>query len=256
MLLWGIDYQPWYPKALELQGEVSCLYQTYRKVASGRELHYSSDDFFLSTSLGASAFKWYGEVDLVMAKTRKRNFAMDSYQLEVRYQLMDDVTAENPVSLITGVVLGKATHPAVEDFSSFHHARCEAEMHVSIGKEFSCLDYWISRFWSVLALGVGDTGSPWIRFNVNWEKNHWDKHSWGLFMNSWWGLGGNNLRHAHDFEGYGPIAHRSIDLGASYRYQFDFGGKVTLSYAYRVYAKNFPQNASLVTLSFLYPFGI
>lgn len=255
----GIDYKPWYPTLGEVQAKADYLFQYYRKVdGSHGGVHRVSYDSFLNASAGVSVLNYYVEADLLLAHTRHQHFDVDSYLLEGRYQLMNDVTAEDCYSVIVGATLGKTTQTALHDFSSFHHARFESELHVSIGKEFSFKEYWLSRWWGVFCLGLGDSGSPWLRFNLNWEQNCWERHKWGLFMNTLYGLGGENISKYKKFEGYGPIAHRSIDLGSSYSYLFEFcntNAEISLSYAFRVYAKNFPEYANLFTISILYPFG-
>lgn len=254
--LLGIDYRPWYPKWLEPQAQLTYLFQSYQSLERpGHDVHHSSQDSFVFTSLGMAALGFYGELDLNFAKTHERNFAVDSYYIEARYQIFDDVADEDPVSLIAGITIGKASRPALHDYSSFHHAQFEGEIHVAVGKEKSCEQFWTSRWWGVLGIGGGDVGSPWIRCNANWEKNYLECGKWGVFINTLWGLGGNNLSRREEFKGYGPIAHRSIDLGAFYTYPFECGGEFTVSYAFRPYAFNFPQNTSLFSLTFLHPFG-
>jgi len=62
--------------------------------------------------------------------------------------------------------------------------------------------------------------------------------------------------HPGHFRGYGNIHHQSIDLGLSYRYLFDIGLNVELSYSYRCFAKNCPQNVNAIMCMFEYPFGL
>jgi len=248
---------PWYPRAFEIRPCAEYQYQYFRKVNSGHhDFSYLSHDSFLNLNIGVPYYNWYGECELLFAGTRHRSFGYDSFRLTARYQILDDVSGDDNFSVIPGLTLITAPKIAVHDIGSFHHGKLEGEAFISAGKEFSCKEYWTSRFWGILGVGTADVGSPWIRFNINWERNYWDVYSWGVFVNTLWGLGGDRLSSPHHFRGYGPIQHQTIDLGAIFHYAFEFGGEATIKYAYRVYAKNFPENANLITIRFCYPFGL
>jgi len=253
----GVELSPWYPTAFQLQPQANYLYQTYQRVATsdGSYSHNANDSFF-NLNIGVPYYNWYGEVDVVFANTRHRDLGLDSIYLSGRYQVMDDVDLSDPISLVVGVVLTSATKQALYDISSFHHGRFDFGLYASAGKEFDCGRYWVWRGWGSLGLGVSDTGSPWLAGSVNFEKNHLDIHRFRVFLEGLYGFGDNNLHQHQSFHGYGPISHRSLDVGVSYAYAWDSGLELSLGYAFRVYARNFPEEASRFMLNFLYPFSL
>lgn len=257
-LLSATDLTPWLTKDFEFQPRVSGLFQHYPRIARTHgHTHQSGNDQFYTFSLGLSAFNWSGEVESTLAHTRRQDYLCDNIRITGRYRWLDDIPGEDAISLTTGLTLIKAFRHSVFDVSSFHHGEYEGEVHAAIGQELSqCQNFWATRWWGVLALGQGNHGSPWIRTETAWEKNWCDIHQLRLFAHSLWGLGRGSLPCPGHFHGYGPIAHQSIDLGLRYTHLFDFSGVLSIQYAYRVYASNFPENTSLLLLSFVYPFGL
>jgi len=265
-VLQGIEYRPWYPDALQLQGELNYRFQSYHSVDAPsskrgesyshyqkKKNHYSSDDHFVDSSLMIAFEPFSLQIESEFADTRKRNFDWDHVSLAGRYLWLNDNVGD-PVSLSTGVSLRRAWREAVNDISSFHHGRNEAFFHVALGKQKIEGDTWLSRWWGVLGIGTADRWTPWIAANAAYEWNECDSHRLRLYVNSLWGVGNKKLR-VHDFGGYGPIAHRSIDIGLRYSYEFDYLGLISIDYARRVYAHNFPDDVNTLTVSYIYPFG-
>src|SRR5262249_54470415 len=129
--------------------------------------------------------------------------------------------------------------------SSFHHGLYNSEFFLSIGKELPDDLLWGSRLWGVAGVGVAEKGSAWLRFRLEYEKRLRERHALRGFVHSLCGLGGKRL-HKNGFQGYGPVAHRSIDLGLRYMYFIDYYGSASLQYSYRIYASNFPSRAHQV----------
>ncbi|NGX42519.1 MAG: hypothetical protein K940chlam7_00799 [Chlamydiae bacterium] len=251
----GTELMPWTERDLELYPRLDYLFQHYNSVhTSSGSRHHSSDDHFGTVGLSASYGSWSAELEAIFANTRHRSFGFDNFKVTGRYQWFNDVVGDF-VSITTGITLIKASSVALDDLSSFHHGRNEAELHVSVGKEISCLDYWASRGWGVIAVGVADHGSPWLRGQLAWEKNFQRTTHLRLFVNALYGLGGDSLS-IKSFDGYGSISHRSLDIGARISKTTDCWGIFRLEYAHRVYARYFPKCASLIQFSYLYPFGL
>lgn len=249
----GVDLKPWYPRDLQVQAFMDYRFQSIPSIDAPRKDHYSSSDHFVNGSLMAVLSPYSLQLNTEFADTKKRNFDWDHVSLTGRYLWMDDNIGD-AFSLTTGLTLGRAWREAVNDISSFHHGRNEAFLHVAIGKQSIEGSAWLSRWWGLFGIGTADRWTPWIVANVAYEKNFCDPHQLRLFIHSLWGCGQHKLR-VHDFGGYGPIDHRSIDIGFRYTYEFDYYGMASLEYAHRVYAHNFPDNANTVTLSYIYPFG-
>lgn len=249
------EFEPWYGKYLEVHSRSKALYQTFREVeTSDKVKKYASNDLFLSESLEISFDKYLAEAEMVLAATREQSFNIDHLKFTGRYQIFDDIQ-DDPFSLVAGASLIQVGEPALHDPASFHHGRFEVETHLSLGKEISYQDLWLKRYYSVVLFGFSSY-SPWFKFETVYQQNYADKHEIELFLRGLIGLGSRSLRLNH-FKGYGPIRHRSYDVGCKYRYLLEsIDSYLTVEYAYRFYAKNFPKNVNQVAVSFFYPFGL
>jgi hypothetical protein len=252
--LQAVELKPWYSNDLQLQGFLDYRFQNFPSVnASGKHNHYSSNDSFVTGSLLYIYSPYSVQVETEFADTKKRNFDWDHVNVTGRYLLLDDNIGD-PFSLTTGLTLSRAWREAVNDISSFHHGRNEAFLHVSLGKQNIQGSTWLSRWWCVTGIGTADRWTPWVVANGAYEWNGCDPHRFCLYVNSLWGCGKRRLK-VHDFGGYGPVEHRSIDLGLRYTHEFDYYGMLSIEYAHRVYAHNFPDHANVFKICYNYPFG-
>lgn len=250
------DYRPWFGNTLEIETCAACQLQGYRKVSTGEGTkHHPAIDLFFDLSAATSFDFLAAELEAVATDTRYRRFGMDCIKLTGRYRWLNDIVGD-PVSLVTGLSIAQVFKPGLRNLSSFHHGGIECEAHVAVGRERSFMQYWFSRYWAVLGVGIADMGYPWIRGDYAWEYNFCEKHILRLFANSLWGLGYHHLHHVNHFHGYGSIRHQSIDLGARYSFLFNWGGTLSLEYAYRVFARNCPKGVNIAYLSLCYPFGL
>lgn len=259
--LCGIEQAPWFGTAFEFDRYLNADFYVFESVeGDGRSLHYCHlNQFYTAGLLFPFEYPlgdaWSIEAEATMANTQRQHFAVDHFSLTARYQWFNDLVGD-PISLVTGINLSQAFTHSLRDISSFHHGKAEIEAHVSAGKELCSEQYWISRCWGLAAFGWGDHGSPWVRAHCEWDNNWCETHFTSFFIEGLWGLGGNQLHHLDHFRGYGSINHQSVDVGFKYYYQTECDSIVGLSYAYRVFARNFPQNSQYITLSIDYPFGI
>lgn len=249
--------QPWFPeKATELQFKADYRFQYFNEVASSSgDVSYHARDNFVDVSLFGSAEGYGVEAELIVAGTKKYSTHLDCFKLTGLCELYNDSVGD-PYSLMVGVSAIIPTTHALDDISSFHHGHFEMETHLSIGKEEICYDQWQTRYWALIALGCAfDKGSPWARLRLQYE-NHWNElFTTAVFTQGLWGFGGKSLD-VRSFEGYGAIAHRSIEVGASLCAETECGARLSLEYIYRPYAHDYPQDCSLFTIGLLYPFAI
>lgn len=254
---WGTVTEPWHPeRAVELQARADVLFQAFDVVeSSGGDFSYRSRDIFLDISALGSLEGFGAEIEAVLSNTKAHTIYPDCFKLTGRYQFLND-SAGDLFSLMAGITVIAPTTEGLDDIGSFHHGHFEAEAHLAIGSESVCRDQWRSRVWALAAIGcAADAGSPWVRANFNYEMHWRDDAVLRGFVNTLWGLGGNAI-YRHRFHGYGSIAHRSVDIGAALRYTAECDLTVSFGYAYRVYAHDFPKNANLFTVDFLYPFSL
>ena len=252
-ITFATERMPWFERDLIIPLRASYIYQTYPYVqASHGHFGHEAHDSFLPLSASIAYQDINAELELVFADTRRQHTTLDCIRLTGLYRIWNDIIGD-PLSVVAGVTLTKAFSHSVKDPSSFHHGRIEAEFLVSAGRETSVEALWSTRWWGVLGLGIADHGSPWIRGELAWEKNWCDQQQLRLFVNTLWGLGRDNLHPCHHFHGYGPLNHQSIDLGARYSYVFESGLTLSAGFTRRIYARNFPVRANIVTLSLMYP---
>lgn len=261
----GADLEPWFPTFFEVRTRIENLYQYSPSIASEHKAPKKTlqADFLnfsggLAYSNPEATFQAEAQLELLFAESTHRSFGFDSGTLTARYQFCDDVALDYPVSVMMIFSATAAPRQALYDISSFHHGKMEAIAHLSVGKEFDRMDdpYWISRIWGAAGIGCADVGSPWAHGRLAFEKNASDQHQWALFVDGLMGLGGRSLsRHRH-FHGYGPIAHRSVDLSLRYMHLMECQGRLSMTIGYRIYAQNFPQHTQSVLLSLFYPIGL
>ena len=250
------ELAPWYPRNLELQPKVSYAFQTYRDINTHHgNKKRPSDSSFVNLSLSGALSIYAAEIEVNFAETAHRTFTFSDVRLTGRYQFLDDVIGD-PVSLVAGVTVIQDLRLARQDLSCFYHGGIEGEFTLAVGKECVCEQFWTSRLWGVAGIGIADIGSPWLRFDAQWDNNWYDLHELSFFIDTLWGLGGRGLSINHPFRGYGPIHHQSIDLGVKYSRTFCSGAIGTIGYAFRPYALNFPRFVSTFYVSLLYPFGL
>lgn len=250
------DYKPWYGRVLQLETQADVCFQMFDHVDS----HHSSGsrkEFDTFIDLGASMALWEdmaAELEVIALQSRNQSFGMDAIRLTGRYRWLNDIVGD-PVSLSTGVTVSTIFPAARRNIATFDHGGIACEAHLAIGREVSCMQFWTSRAWGVFGIGVADVGSPWLRANLAWEHNWWDRHRIELFSDSIWGLGGDQMDLPY-FHGYGPIQYQAVDVGARYYYQADYGIVFSLGYGYRIFARNCPQNVNFVLLRLEYPLSL
>jgi hypothetical protein len=256
LTLFATDFKPWYPRALEIQPQAIYLFQNYHRINSRQgDVAHGSNNHFLMLDVEVDYDVYNLEFETTFAATRHRDFGFCDFRLTGRYQLLDDVMGD-PVSVVVGATYIQDNKTSLHDISCFYHGQVEGELHLAVGKEWTCEQFWVSRAWGVLGVGLADVGTAWLRGDLAWQRRWCEIHTLTLGMQSLWGLGGKNLNLDKPFHGYGLIAHHSIDLGIAYSRVFECGGIVTAGYAYRVYARNCPTRVSSAFVSYLYPFGL
>jgi len=258
IVLSATDLRPWYRNDLEPHPYVAWNPQIYDKLDTKHGcVNRDERAHFVTLGVDGSYEKWAAELEVILADTLDHDFGFDHARLTGRYQWWSDDIGD-AFSLVTGITLIQAVTESVHDLSSFHHSKFEGEGHIAIGQQCFSEQFWTSRWWGDLALGLSDQGSPWMRGNIGFERNYWDWYQWQLFARSLWGFGGRDLDldPDHNFHGYGDIQHRSVDLGGRLAYWKDCLGEISCEYAYRVYAKNFPKHVHQFRLQILYPFGL
>jgi hypothetical protein len=254
--LFALEEKPWVGNLYECTLDAGYTYSRFTKVEGAvSQPHYPFNDSLLFFDLGATlsqSFDLQAEVEFV--RTPVQHVGWRSAALQGRYQILDDISGD-PVSLLVGLSSRFVSKKSLTDVSCPYAARLDFELFASVGKEWSSQGFWISRTYAFTAIGQGTNGSPWLRADLIYEHDWANRHRLVLFTNTNWGFGGRDRICLSDFDGWGHYHHQSIDLGAGYCYVFSYWGKLRLSYAYRLYAKSFPERVQSITLSYHLPFS-
>jgi len=191
----------------------------------------------------------FGQTDTI-------NWALRSGAFQIRKWLLDDVSGEDSVSLTCGVNIRGAPRHFLRSTATPYASEFNAELTGSIGKEWSSGPYWTVRTYGFLAIGQGNRGYPWTRTLLVGQYNLYDTHRFTLFSEGDVGYGPKQHVDVNHFRGWGKYQHQSIDVGASYGIRLGVYGILTASYAYRVFAHNFPEHVNFCMLSYALPFSV
>lgn len=249
--------KPWHGMIYDIHMNGSCLLQEFQKIDTGSGIvkRTEFDAFYELSTLMVVKEEVTAEIELSALNSRHPVFGLQSLRLTGRYFWLNDIVAD-PVSLTTGLTLFKIFAAARRNIATFDHGGIGCEGHVSIGKELSsCEEFWLSRIWGVLGLGISDIGYPSIRLDFSWERNWWERHQLEVFVKSIWGLGNKNL-YLHSFKGYGSVNYHAIDIGLNYRFRLNNNALFKLDYAFRAYGHNCPIEVNTLLLEVEYPFKL
>lgn len=255
-VLAATDYMPWTRVDLELYPSVDYTYQHYDCIQStSKSRSRAGNDHLIGLGVYACYLSYSAELEAILAHTRDLPFGLDQFKLTAKYQMLDDIIGDCISATFGGSLIG-ATRDAVEDYGLFHHGKLEGELFLTIGQEQSYKQFWLTHWWAMGGVGVGEKGSPWLFSQIAWERNYYNRWEWRLFADILWGLGGNSLNLYKSFHGYGSIKHRSIDLGTRITKLTNYCGHYHFEFTQRVWARNYPEYSSIFQLRYIYPFGL
>ncbi len=254
----ALDTQPWMGNAYDFELETAFSYSRFSKVEGASAQPTSSinnRNLLLDMSLTATPsfdVQFEGE----FGQTNTINWALRSGALQARLWLLDDISGESPISLTCGVNVRGAPRHFLKSVTTPYASEFNAELTASVGKEWSQGANWLFRTYGFLALGQGNRGYPWTRTLLALQYNLLNIHRFTLFTEGDVGYGPKQHVDVNHFSGWGKYQHQSIDVGASYGCHLSIYGTLTASYAYRVFAHNFPENVNFLMISYSLPFSV
>lgn len=252
------ELKPWYGRIYDLDFRASSLLQQFNKLdtACGKVKRPEFDAFYHLSAHFVAKENLTAEMEVSALDSRHRLFGMQAFRLTGRYFVFNDVIGD-PVSFAAGMTLSKIFHAARRNLATFDHGGVACEGHIALGKELlSCEEFWLSRIFGVFGIGIADVGSPWMRVNLAWERNWWERHQLKAFAHSLWGFGRNHLNLCHSFHGYGSINYQTVEVGLCYGFRLDNDALLSLSYAFRVYGRNCPSQVNYLQFELCYPFNL
>ncbi|MES2121735.1 MAG: hypothetical protein V4492_03025 [Chlamydiota bacterium] len=257
ILCHSLETKPWLGTSYECTFGSAFTYSRYSKVQNASvQLKSPSNDYDVLFDLGFTASPQFDvQAELELVQTPRQSFGVRSAAIQARYQILDDI-AGDPISCALGINLRGVPNDSLRDVSSPYAGNYNVELTGAIGKEWSCGGHWTSRAYAFATGGIAEQGLPWTRALMVWQKNVQNTHHFTAFATGLFGFGTKQHVNVRHFHGWGKFHHQSIDLGASYGYHFGVYGTLSASYAYRVFARDFPENVNFFTLSYEIPFSL
>lgn len=255
--LYSLDESPWLGDVYEFATQTDLSYSHYRYIDQAKEQpSYTYRSYLTKETLSFTASEALAfELEVELARTPYQLYGFRSSALAARYVLLDDVAGDF-VSLVVGANMRAVGGRSVRDVNSPYSSYLNTEVMTSIGKEFTKDKEWKTKGYLAGVLGLANHGSAWNRLEMVYEGKISSAQVIQAFMSGYFGYGPKTQVDINHFEGWGKIAHRSLDIGLQYRYCFSFWGDLGLSYAYRVFAKSYPQNQQTVQISYTLPFSL
>lgn len=253
----ALQVKPWLGDVYAFFAEGTFSYSQFNKVqGASRQLSAPENNRDIVLDWGftpAACFDFQLEGEF--GKTNHVNWALRSGALQLRYQMLDDISGD-PVSLTFGLIVRGATHHFLRDVSTPYAAEFNAELTCAVGKEWSENGFWTMRTYGFAAIGQANRGMPWTRELLVWQYNLYNAHRFTVFAEGDFGFGGRQHVNVKRFSGWGKFQHQSIDLGVAYGYKISVYGVLSASYARRIFAHNFPEHMNTFMLTYCIPFSL
>lgn len=251
------EEKPWFGQFCEFNWRAQYSYSFFDKVDRAlTQLPSTSHDHLVATGLQLTAPEtWNWQLEMDFFNSPRSDWGWRSAAFSARKLFCDDVCGD-PISLTGGLTIRAVSKRMLKDVSVPFHARGNFELHTALGKEWSKGCTWQWRIWGLGALGMGTRGLPWVRTDLYFLGNWCDRHQWRLFARGYFGLGRKDHVDIQDFNGYGNIAHRSIDLGGSWKILCGIWGSLRFDYSHRVFARAFPEHLNAFTITYDLPFSV
>ena len=253
----ALQTKPWFGNQYEFELESAFTYYRFHEVEGASvQLKSPENTRVLLLDLGMTPFSQFDfQMEGEFAKSDHINWALRSAAVQGRFQLLDDISGD-PVSLALGLNIRGAPHHFLRDVGTPYASEFNLEMTGSIGKEWSQDGMWTMRTYGFAALGFANHGYPWTRELFVWQYNVQNTHRFSIFAAGDFGFGGKQHVDVKHFNGWAKFQHQSIDLGLAYACKMSVYGTLSASYAYRVFAHNYPEHVNFFTLSYCLPFSL
>jgi hypothetical protein len=252
----SLEKSPWFNEVYEFHFNSKYTYYFYDRVNRAiDQLNQTQNNHLLYFDLSFSpSMQWMVDTDLEFIETPRQNFGFRSVAFQARYLLRDDIIGD-PFSISMGANFRVVSNDSLKDVSTIYHAHIDSEVNLSIGKEFAHLEYWRFRIWGFGSVGFAKNASPWLRGKVAIEGNSNEKRKWALFSEILHGYGREDTININDFQGYGKIRQKSIDLGFSLAYKLSSMDTIRFEYKRTLLAKLCPENVNFFSAEILFLFS-
>jgi len=255
--LYSLEQSPWLGDVYGFNTKTDVSYSHYRYIDQAKEQPaYTYRSYLTKEALSFTASDALEVgLEIELARTPFQLYGFRSSALGARYCLLNDI-AGDLLSFAIGANMRGVGGRSVKDVNSPYSSYLNTEVMASLGKEFTKQRDWTSRGYVAGFIGLANHGSAWNRFEFSCEGKFLSSQVLKSFMTGYFGYGPKKIVDINHFHGWGEVAHRSLDLGVQYRYCFTFWGELSLSYAYRVFAKSYPQHQQTIEISYSLPFSL
>ena len=251
-------FEPWFTPPMEFQGRIAFIYNHDHRVQSPKG-SFSIIDYDYTFNPGAGVTPcsfWNIQTDLFLTQSTGIDSYYEAFFLTVRYLWLNDL-AENLFALTTGISFSFPGSEFLKDISSGpYHGEVNTTFHATVGKEWLCGDAWLARLWVFGGMGIANSGSPWLPGVIYGEIKMNNSLTFGIFAEFLYGLGDKDIIKDEPFEGYGPINHRSINIGGSANYELGSLATFSLQGWYNVHAHNTVEHSHTLQATLTIPFKI
>jgi hypothetical protein len=251
-VLTAVEHLPWFSiyKQIASQGSYE-----FKHSGSIEDVKLNENEHILSLDLSFSpSTKLCGSTRIDAGYNTKGDFFFDEFSLTGQRLWYNDIVGDT-LSFATGITARFHPKKALKNISRTHYCSLESEFTLYFGKELTERAYWSSRYWANIALGSGNSGSPWIRSYLAAEKNIQPLGYVRLFCESGQGLGKKDFD-SEKFNGYANLRHTFLKTGIKYTHHLPAVGKLYVGYTYTPYGKNYPKQDHSLYISFLYPIDL
>lgn len=247
--------EPWLRMPYHMAGSLTYRYQFFDNVQNGVNPYgyHSHENLARANLLVPYAADGDIELEAEFNETAKNSFNFESVGLQLRRQILNDIAGDF-VSIMLGGNVRYVTGLRLHDVVTPYHNLFNFELLGALGREVSRDGDWIARFFGFGAVGFANEGSPWIRVLLDARGKFHRSYVLRLFAEGYFGLGSQVIVNVDHFDSYAKIAHQSIDVGGSYTYIFQTQGSLSIQYAYRVFARSYPEHTNLFTFNYLFSF--
>lgn len=253
--LWATELEPWLSELYLPILRANFDYQVFKEVdtALGRQ-PYKAYDEFLDRSLQMTVKEDFSvEAEWGGCSTRQTNWTIEYLRATGRFQILNDIGGEDPLSLTAGLTLTFPWKSRLKDISLMHHSPYDAELHIAIGKEVACGPTWSERYWALLGYGQGTRGKGWLHVIAAAEKNFCNMHQCRIALEYLQGFSRNNITDLDLFPGYATIAHYSLDASIRYMLVIPTYFDVKFEYLYRIASRNCPYGIQTGSVGLIWP---
>lgn len=251
----ALDRKPWLGEPFVGEAEATYTYSYFTQLHGAiPPLRQSQFDQNLALNLPFVPWQyWAAEVETEAASTSHLGWGYRSLALQLRYQFLDDIVGDW-ISCTVGALYRNVSSRMLEAVTTIYHGQQNFELNLSLGKEWAKGQFWRYRAFLFEGVGCATVGAPWSWTRLAGQRNFHDLVQISLYLDGYFGFGGQKSVKRLHFHGYGPIAHRSLSAGIQLDWTPISSSSFEASY-YRVFwARSFPGQWNAFQLRYIYWF--